>query len=200
MVAIKILEKSKTKMKFIIESDIGMANALRRIMMNEIPVLAVETVIFEENNSGLFDEVVAHRLGMIPIGFDPKTLNMKKDCKCNNKGCARCQVRMKLEKAGPSIITTSDIVCDLEMEKNIPIVELLENQRIKLEAIAELDIGTEHAKNQSAIVGYKEEKGTFKFIVESVCGLDAQQILDEALSILEERSDEFLKDFKKAVK
>ncbi len=200
IVSIKTLEKTEKKIKFLLDADIGFANALRRVMMNEVPVLAVETVIFEDNNSGLFDEVVAHRLGLIPLKFDIRTMNMKKDCKCDGKGCSRCQVRLVLEKSGLCTVMSSDIVSDIEVEKNIPIVELLEGQHIKLEAIAELGLGIDHTKYQSAIVGYSEEKTGFRFSVESVCGLSVQEILEQSLEIIEERCNEFEKEFKKAVK
>lgn len=194
------MEKSANKIKFSLEGDIGIANAMRRVLMNEIPVLSVETVTFEDNNSGLFDEMLAHRLGMIPIKFDPKTMNTKSECKCSGKGCSRCQVKLSIERAGPCLVTSSDVVCDNEIEKNIPITELLENHRLKLEAVAELGIGSEHSKFQSSIVGYNEQKNAFVFNVESVCGLSAMQLVESALDILGERTEEFIKEFKKAAK
>ena len=48
-------------------TDISMANSLRRIMIAEVPTLAIEFVEFEINTSALQDEYLAHRLGLIPI-------------------------------------------------------------------------------------------------------------------------------------
>ena len=67
---IKILKKTNKKMEFILNNaDAAFANALRRIMIGEIPTMAVEYVDIEENTSGLFDEVISHRLGLIPLSF-----------------------------------------------------------------------------------------------------------------------------------
>ena len=48
--------------------DASIANAIRRIMLVEIPVMAVEKVCVRNNTSVMQDEVLAHRLGLIPIG------------------------------------------------------------------------------------------------------------------------------------
>ena len=52
--------------------DASIANALRRIMLAEIPTMAVEHVFIMQNNSIIQDEVLAHRVGLIPILVDAK--------------------------------------------------------------------------------------------------------------------------------
>jgi DNA-directed RNA polymerase I and III subunit RPAC1 len=47
--------------------DASLANAFRRIMLAEIPTLAIENVFIENNTSVIQDEVLAHRLGLIPF-------------------------------------------------------------------------------------------------------------------------------------
>jgi len=47
--------------------DASLANAFRRILISEIPTLAIETVYIENNTSVIQDEVLAHRLGLIPF-------------------------------------------------------------------------------------------------------------------------------------
>ena len=47
--------------------DASIANAFRRILLAEVPTLAIEKVYIENNTSVLADEVVAHRLGLIPL-------------------------------------------------------------------------------------------------------------------------------------
>ena len=46
--------------------DVSFANALRRIMLAEVPTMAIETVYVEENDGVIQDEVLAHRLGLAP--------------------------------------------------------------------------------------------------------------------------------------
>ncbi len=64
------LTLSHNKVKFLLKNaDISIANALRRIMIAEVPTLAIEFVTIDENTSALHDEFLAHRLGLIPIHF-----------------------------------------------------------------------------------------------------------------------------------
>uniref|UniRef100_A0A0A9YFB5 DNA-directed RNA polymerases I and III subunit RPAC1 n=1 Tax=Lygus hesperus TaxID=30085 RepID=A0A0A9YFB5_LYGHE len=51
--------------------DAPIANALRRIMLTDVPTLAIEKVILFQNTSIIQDEVLAHRLGLVPIVADP---------------------------------------------------------------------------------------------------------------------------------
>ncbi len=160
MVDIKILSSSGNEMKFLLEdTNVAFANALRRVMRSELPVLAIEFVDLEENSSGLFDEVLAHRLGLIPLVFDSKKMNLKSECKCSARGCTNCEAVLVLEKQGPCTVRSGDMVSASDsvrpLDPKIPITELLEGQRLKFEATAQLGFGTEHVKWQAANVGYR---------------------------------------------
>lgn len=52
--------------------DAPIANALRRILLSEVPTMAIETVFIANNTSIIPDEVLAHRIGLIPILADPR--------------------------------------------------------------------------------------------------------------------------------
>ncbi|KAH9288583.1 hypothetical protein KI387_032700 [Taxus chinensis] len=56
----------------IIGIDASLANAFRRILIAEVPTMAIETVLIANNTSVIQDEVLAHRLGLIPIKADPR--------------------------------------------------------------------------------------------------------------------------------
>lgn len=157
---VKILKKNDEKIKFVVEGiNSALAGELRRIMMSEVPTLAIEWVDFVKNDSALWDEIVANRLGLIPLIFKPKSYKFKKDCKCGGKGCTHCQVSLSLVKKGPCVVYSGDLIPSDKKVKpvydKIPIVELTEGQELKFEAIAELGLGKDHAKWQAAIVGYK---------------------------------------------
>ncbi|KAF8608846.1 hypothetical protein BDV93DRAFT_433677 [Ceratobasidium sp. AG-I] len=55
--------------------DASVANAFRRILMAEVPTVAIEKVYIWNNTSVIQDEVLAHRLGLVPIRADPALLD-----------------------------------------------------------------------------------------------------------------------------
>ncbi|BGP19928.1 hypothetical protein JCM10213_002286 [Rhodosporidiobolus nylandii] len=58
--------------------DASVANALRRIIIAEVPTVAVENVYVWNNTSIVQDEVLAQRLGLIPLAIDPRKIEAKK--------------------------------------------------------------------------------------------------------------------------
>jgi len=160
-VKIKFLEKSKESITFEIDGiEIEFANALRRIMISEVPILAIEDVYFKDNNSALFDEVISHRLGLIPLKFPIDVFNFREECSnCGGEGCPNCQAVFTLEKEGPCMVYSGDMKSSNEEVKplydNIPIVKLEKGQKISLEAIAVLGLGKNHIKHKAAIASYK---------------------------------------------
>lgn len=55
--------------------DASFANAFRRILLAEVPTLAIEKVYVRNNTSVIADEVLAHRLGLIPLRGSVDGLN-----------------------------------------------------------------------------------------------------------------------------
>lgn len=156
---IKILNKGGEKLNFLLEGITPpFANALRRIMISEVPSLAVKWVDIEKNNSVLFDEMLAHRMGMIPLKFDPTKFNLIEECKCGGEGCPLCQVVLALEKTGPCVVYSRDLKSSNKSvsptSPSFPIVELLKNHSVKLSAISQLGTGLEHTKWQAANASY----------------------------------------------
>lgn len=157
---IKVLKKKGDTLTFILEdSNPAFANALRRIMVSEVPTLAVDWVDFHDNSSVVFDEIIAHRLGMIPLRFDPARFSAPDECKCGGKGCSLCQVVFALEKTGPGVALSGDMKSSNKGVKptdpRFPVVELLKGHNVRLEAIARLGTGEAHAKWQAANASYQ---------------------------------------------
>lgn len=66
--------------------DASIANAFRRILIAEVPTMAIETVYIHNNTSVIQDEVLAHRLGLIPLKGAEEGLNWMKWLKKPKEG------------------------------------------------------------------------------------------------------------------
>jgi len=152
------LAKDKSNLSFVLrDADVGLANAFRRVALSEVPTLAIERIFLQENSSSLYDEMIAHRLGLVPIKGDTDLFKFRDQCSCE-EGCPSCVLKLTLEKEGPCTVYSHDLKSEDPKQKpvpNIPIVKLGKSQRIKLEADAVLGNGKMHAKWQSCVVGYK---------------------------------------------
>ncbi len=201
------------------------ANAIRRICLNGVPVIAVDTVDIIENTSILADEGLAHRLALVPLTTDLSRYVEPSECSCGSAGdgggvegegadaagggahtgCSNCRVMLVLDSGDTD---TTRVVLSGEMTSDdpgmrptsdaIPIVELAPGQKVKLEAYARLGRGSEHAKWNSANVATLTETGKDNeriLTVESTGALKPEQIITSAASELSNR----LRDFKTTV-
>jgi DNA-directed RNA polymerase subunit D len=136
------------------------ANAFRRAMIGEVPTLAIEDVRIYDNTSALFDEMLAHRLGLIPIITDLSTYSTQDTCACGGAGCPGCTATYTLSVEGPKVVRSSDLIPQdpkaTPVYDNIPVVKLTKGQKLVIEARAILNTGRVHAKWQPTLVcGYK---------------------------------------------
>jgi DNA-directed RNA polymerase subunit D len=156
---LKVLKQTENKVIFhISNAEIPLVNALRRALVEEVPTLAIEEVTFAKNNSALYDEILGHRMGLIPLVTDLKTYNFLEDCKCKGKGCARCQVKFALSAKGPCTVLASDLKSRGGVKPvfpDMPLTILLKNQDLQLEAVASLGKGKEHAKFSPGLAYYR---------------------------------------------
>ena len=75
---IKILNKTQDKLVFTVNGiNSTLANTLRRLMAVEVPVLAIDLVEFTKNSSALYDEIIAHRLGLVPLNHNFSNLSLR---------------------------------------------------------------------------------------------------------------------------
>ncbi len=153
--------ESKMKIHVVKETDSEMVavadgvtpsfmNALRRAAVYEVPTLAIEDVYFSKNSSALYDEIIANRLGLIPLKTDLKAYVLPAECTCGGKLCAKCSSKLTLNVKGPATVYAKDLKFKDPTIKPIypatPIVKLLENQELKFEAVVVLGRGEEHIK------------------------------------------------------
>ena len=177
MAKIEKIKESKEKISFILrDSNYSFVNALRRSVL-EIPVLAIEDVEFTKNDSALYDEILAHRLGLIPVKA-PKTFTEREECSCKGKGCLKCTASFKLKASGPATVYSKELKSKGAevVFKDIPIVILAKDQEIELSAEAILGKGKTHAKfspglawfNSIPIINLNKETESYIDLI-SVC-------------------------------
>ena len=211
MTAIKILESSDSRIKVSIKGvDRVYANALRRFAISEVPCMAIDDVVVQQNSSVLYDEILAHRLGLIPLSTDLKGYVLPQDCSCKTDlGCSKCRVLLVLNAVATDDVKTiysGDLRSEDESVKpyvdNIPIVKLAPDHEIKLEAYAKLGKGRDHAKWQPVSVSTltdTEDPSTFHLTLESTGSLPASDILSEATNILNTKLNEITESVKESV-
>lgn len=147
---IKTLSKTKDKLSFLVKGiDQAYANTLRRLMMSEVPTMAIEEVEFKKNSSILYDEIIAHRLGLVPLKTDLKSMDDKSE------------IQFTLKAKGPGYVYASDLKskdakCKPVFSKT-PIAKLLDKQELQLIATAKLGKGKNHVKWSPGTVHFVQE-------------------------------------------
>ena len=154
---INILNKNEDSMRFVVEGiDTSMANTLRRIVLAEVPVMAIDDVVMYENSSVLHDEILTLRLGLVPLKTDLDAYNLPEKCSCKSElGCHLCRTVLTLDveaKNEQRTIYSGDMVPEdphiAPVSDKIPLVKLATGQKVRLEAYAKLGKGMVHAKWQ----------------------------------------------------
>jgi DNA-directed RNA polymerase subunit D len=143
------------------DSNDWYVNTLRRLMMNEVPVMAIEVCAITKNDSILYDEVLTHRLGLVPLTTDIQSYVLPtKEEQESGEFLAQSSVKLTLEAKGPGIVFAKDLKSKDPKVKPVfpemPIVKLLENQEIRLEATAVMGVGRVHAKWSSGNIFYRK--------------------------------------------
>ena len=151
---IKIISKDKNKITFESDMSDSLANALRRSVL-EIPILAIDEVEIFKNDSALYDEMLALRLGLVPL-ITEKTVTEREKCSCKGKGCSKCSADLKIKIEGPCTVYSENLKGKAEiLYGGIPLVILEKGQELELIAKAKLGKGIEHAKFSPGLVYYR---------------------------------------------
>jgi DNA-directed RNA polymerase subunit D len=152
---VTVVSVNEDTIRFIVDGiDSAFANALRRTMISEVPTMAIEDIFYYDNTSVVPDEVLAHRIGLVPLKTDLEHYRLPAECDCKaDLGCPKCRVTLSLSvKAGDERKTVYS--GDLQpvdpaitpVSPYIPLAKLAPGQSISLEAYAQLGKGHNHTK------------------------------------------------------
>ena len=136
----KLIEQKEKKLIFSMEIEEELANAIRRYI-NQIPVLAIDTVEISKNGSPLYDETIAHRLGLIPL--EAENSPVKKNAK------------LKLSAKKEGIVYSGDLKGMKLVYEDIPITTLNKNQELEVKATVNIGRGIEHSKYSPGLMSYR---------------------------------------------
>eukprot|EP00918_Siedleckia_nematoides_P076571 GHVU01167336.1.p1 GENE.GHVU01167336.1~~GHVU01167336.1.p1 ORF type:complete len:348 (-),score=85.94 GHVU01167336.1:87-1130(-) len=174
---VEVTEVSFSRVRFTLRNaDASFANALRRIMVAEVPTLAIDSVVVEENSTVLHDEFLAHRFGLLPIDSSRvEDYKYKQDCDCSDM-CNKCSVHYKIDVRGPAkhgepdgsgteSVTHLDVIATSTSSNQVPmpvprnedavlpgenqpilVTKLRNKQRLKCSLVATKGIGKIHSK------------------------------------------------------
>lgn len=116
----------------------GLANALRRTMLQDLPAWAVSRVNFLRNDTPFPDEMLAHRLGLIPL----MPVAAAPEAGAPETACFR------LERTGPCTVLSADLMPSgpVRADQSISLCPLSEGQSLILEAECKVGTGAQHAR------------------------------------------------------
>ncbi|OCH88520.1 insert subdomain of RNA polymerase alpha subunit [Obba rivulosa] len=171
--AVSVKRLSQRSVEFdLVGVDASIANALRRIMIAEVPTMAIEHVYIWNNTSVIHDEILAQRLGLVPLGVDPRTFEFRTPSDAptdRNTLVFRLNVaceRVKSAPRGSASAFTHEHVKSGDLEwvpqgeqaavfadkppaptnKEIVLAKLRPGQEVEMELHAIKGVGKEHAK------------------------------------------------------
>ena len=155
-IKVELNSRNEKRIVFTIKGiNVALANAIRRVILSEIPTMAVDEVVIFENDSVLHDEILAHRIALVPLRTDINTLYSLKNLKELSEQEVVLTLDIEAVESG-TIVYSSDLKSTDPIVRpvydNIPIVKLEKGQKLLLEAYARYGLGKDHAKWQAACV------------------------------------------------
>jgi DNA-directed RNA polymerase subunit D len=194
----ELIEKKGLSIQFKISGiNPQFANLIRRVLIARTPTLAIDDVLIMDNTSVMYDEMLGHRIGLVPIKAD--ILSLKEDATAN--------FRLEITAEKDDVIVYSGDLKSLDPNykvafENIPLCKLAKGQRIFLEAIARVKTGNVHARFQPvSACAYKQiNDDTFIFSFESTGIDEPEKILLKAIDVIINTYDEIKKELHNKIK
>ena len=122
--------------------EIPLLNALRRTIMSSVACAAIDQVVFTQNTTPFWPEMIAHRLGMLPL----------RNLGANTEGELKLLVRNDIGQ--PLLVTAESLLCTdfAPMHPNTPLVWMPSGGCLELTAHVRTKCGRVHARFCPALV------------------------------------------------
>ena len=197
MARVCVLEEERDRLRVLIEGyPLPLVNAVRRMCYIGVPVMAVDYVEVFENNTVLYDEIIAHRLAMVPLTSEEalEKYGKPEECKDAELGDPRCYAVLRLEVETSQGEERVIYAGDLEPQDpdvrpvypNMPIVIMVPEQKLRLQAYARLGYGSEHAKWMPVSIAAHRYLPVVEFDVEKMSN-ECMSCIEQAYPWLAER-------------
>lgn len=191
---VEVLSLTEDTVRFLIEGvDVAFANALRRTMISDVPSMTIDDLFIFDNSSMLPDEILSHRIGLVPLKTDLDSYVQPELCNCGSDlGCSLCRVVLTLDveaEDGNRTVTSGDFVSEdpkvVPVSQGIPLVKLAPGQAVKIEAYARLGTGRIHAKWQPVTMAVYQHVGKIEVDEKkcTACGKCAEACPGNVLAI-----------------
>ncbi|MCW1302147.1 MAG: DNA-directed RNA polymerase subunit D [Candidatus Rehaiarchaeum fermentans] len=139
----KLLSKKDNEELILLEGfSTEIVNSIRRAIIRSVPTMTIEDVTIYKNSSSMYNEVLAQRLGLIPLKVS------------GNKD----EYKFKLQVKGEKTVYSGDIIFEEGVKPvydKMIIVKLKEGEEINLEGTITKGVGEDHAKFIPAYVTYR---------------------------------------------
>lgn len=159
---IEVRSQNDDEMIFIVrDAEVPFINAIRRVAMVNVPKIAIEDVNILVNDSAMFNEVLAHRLGLTPLVSDLDALEGLSLPEDDDWEEFSNGIMFYLKEVGPKVVYSKDLKSSDSRIKpvydTIPLVKLKEGEKLDIEAVAKVGYGKEHAKwIPTTVCAYKQ--------------------------------------------
>ena len=138
----KLVEKNENKIVFTEELNESLANAIRKYI-GQIPILAVDEVEISKNGSPLYDETIAHRIGLLVL-------------KTNKPVNEKTNILLKLDSKKEGMIYSEELKGGAKVVYDkVPITSLKKGQELILNARAKMGRGIKHSKFSPGLMFYR---------------------------------------------
>jgi len=161
LAGVSVVEREGNRVTLRVEGySVALVNAVRRVILSDVPVMAVDFAYIYDNNTPIYDEMISHRLGLVVLSSEDAIERYRPPEECKGRepgeeGAEDCYVRVDLQVEVPEdgsgrYVTAGELEISDPNVKPVypetPIAYVGPGQRIHLVAYARLGRGREHGR------------------------------------------------------